>query len=108
MVVKFFSNKKGGSSKAINYLLNEREQQGTARVLKGDPDLTRQIINDIKFKQKTTVGCLSFEEKNISDDMKYQLMQDFENHLLYSRYKNSDNKEIFNVFGHTIFPTCTK
>ena len=82
MVVKFFANKKGGSSKAIDYLLNEREQQGTARVLQGDPDLTRQIINDIKFKQKTTVGCLSFEEKNISDDMKYQLMQDFENHLL--------------------------
>jgi hypothetical protein len=82
MVVKFFSNKKGGSSKAINYLLNEREQQGTARVLKGDPELTRQIINDIKFKQKTTVGCLSFEEKNISEEMKYQLMQDFEKHLL--------------------------
>ncbi len=82
MVVKFFANKKGGSAKAVNYLLNEREQQGTARVLKGDPDLTRQIINDINFKQKTTVGCLSFEEKNISDDMKYQLMQDFENHLL--------------------------
>lgn len=82
MVVKFFSNKKGGSSKAINYLLNEREQQGTARVLQGDPELTRQIINNIKFKQKTTVGCLSFEEKNISEDMKYQLMKDFENHLL--------------------------
>ena len=82
MVVKFFSNKKGGSSKAINYLLNEREQQGTARVLQGDPDLTRQIINDIKFKQKTTVGCLSFEEQNISEEMKYQLMKDFENHLL--------------------------
>ena len=82
MVVKFFSNKKGGSSKAINYLLNHREQEGTARVLKGDPELTRQIINNIKFKQKTTVGCLSFEEKNISEDMKYQLMKDFENHLL--------------------------
>ena len=82
MVVKFFSNKKGGSSKAINYLLNEREQQGTARVLQGDPDLTRQIINDIKFKQKTTVGCLSFEEQNISEEMKHQLMKDFENHLL--------------------------
>ena len=32
-------------------------------------------------------------------------IEDFENHLLYSRYKNSDNKEIFNVFGHTIFST---
>lgn len=82
MVVKFFSNKKGGSSKAINYLLNHREQEGTARVLQGDPELTRQIINNIKFKQKTTVGCLSFEEQNISEDMKYQLMEDFENHLL--------------------------
>ena len=82
MVVKFFGNKKGGSSKAVNYLLNHREQEGTARVLQGDPDLTKQIINDIKFKQKTTVGCLSFEEQNISEEMKYQLMKDFENHLL--------------------------
>ena len=82
MVVKFFANKKGGSAKAVNYLLNEREQQGTARVLQGDPDLTRQIINSMDFKQKTTVGCLSFEEQNISEEMKYQLMKDFENHLL--------------------------
>jgi hypothetical protein len=82
MVVKFFSNKKGGSSKAINYLLNEREAEGTARVLQGDPDLTREIINNIKHKQKTTVGCLSFEEKNISEKMKYQLMADFEKHLM--------------------------
>lgn len=82
MVVKFFSNKKGGSSKAINYLLNHREQEGTARVLQGDPQLTRQIINDIKFKQKTTVGCLSFEEKNISEEMKHQLIEDFERMLI--------------------------
>ncbi|MFW2371468.1 LPD7 domain-containing protein [Aliarcobacter butzleri] len=82
MVVKFFSNKKGGSAKAVNYLLNHREQEGTARVLQGDPQLTRKIINDIKFKQKTTVGCLSFEEKNISEEMKLKLMADFEKHLL--------------------------
>ena len=82
MVVKFFGNKKGGSSKAIDYLLNEREQQGTARVLQGDPQLTRQIINSIQYKQKTTVGCLSFEEKNISEELKHQLMKDFEKNLL--------------------------
>lgn len=82
MVVKFFSNKKGGSAKAVNYLLNHREQEGTARVLQGDPDLTRQIINDIKFKQKTTVGCLSFEEQNISEEMKHQLIEDFERMLI--------------------------
>lgn len=82
MVVKFFGNKKGGSSKAIDYLLNEREAQGTARILKGDEQLTRDIIKNIDYKQKTTVGCLSFEEPNISEDMKYQLMKDFENMLL--------------------------
>ena len=88
MVVKFFANKKGGSSKAIDYLLNEREAQGTARILKGDEQLTRDIIKSIDYKQKTTVGCLSFEEPNISEDMKYQLMKDFENMLL----PNMENK----------------
>ena len=32
-------------------------------------------------------------------------IEEFSSHLLYSRYKNSNNKEIFNVFGHTIFST---
>ena len=82
MVVKFFANKKGGSSKAIDYLLNERREQGTARLLKGDEQLTRDIIKDINYKQKTTVGCLSFEEQDISEELKQKLMEDFEKMLL--------------------------
>lgn len=82
MVVKFFGNKKGGSTASIDYLLNERKSKGTARLLQGDEQLTRDIINSLNFKQKTTVGCLSFEEKNISEDLKYKLMADFENMLL--------------------------
>ena len=82
MVVKFFGNKKGGSSKAIDYLLNEREAQGTAKVLQGDPQLTKDLINSITHKQKVTVGCLAFEETNISEEQKYKLMEDFEKHLL--------------------------
>lgn len=84
MVVKFFSNKKGGSVKAIDYLLNEREKDGTARVLIGDEKLTRNIINSIGFKHKVCVGCLSFEEQNIDEDLKYKIMSDFEKHLLPS------------------------
>ncbi|MCT7552313.1 relaxase/mobilization nuclease domain-containing protein [Aliarcobacter butzleri] len=84
MVVKFFSNKKGGSVKALDYLLNEREKDGTARVLAGDEQLTRNIINSISFKHKVCVGCLSFEEKNIDEDLKYKIMSDFEKHLLPS------------------------
>ena len=84
MVVKFFSNKKGGSVKALDYLLNEREKDGTARVLVGDEQLTRNIINSIGFKHKVCVGCLSFEEQNIDEDLKYKIMEDFEKHLLPS------------------------
>ncbi|MEN5406559.1 relaxase/mobilization nuclease domain-containing protein [Aliarcobacter butzleri] len=84
MVVKFFSNKKGGSVKALDYLLNEREKDGTARVLIGDEQLTRNIINSISFKHKVCVGCLSFEEENIDEDLKYKIMSDFEKNLLPS------------------------
>jgi hypothetical protein len=84
MVVKFFSNKKGGSVKAIDYLLNEREKDGTARVLIGDEKLTRNIINSFSFKHKVCVGCLSFEEQNIDEDLKYKIIEDFEKHLLPS------------------------
>lgn len=82
MLVKFFGNKKGGSSSAVNYLLNEREQLGTAKVLQGDPNITKDIINSIQRKQKVTVGCLSFEEKNIPNEQKYKLMKEFEEMLL--------------------------
>lgn len=84
MVVKFFSNKNGGSVKALDYLLNHREKDGTARVLVGDEQLTRNIINSIGFKHKVCVGCLSFEEQNIDEDLKYKIMSDFEKHLLPS------------------------
>lgn len=78
MYVKFFSNKKGGSSASINYLLNEREKEGTAKILKGDRNLTENIIKSISNKQKVTVGVLSFEERNISAAQKEELMQEFE------------------------------
>ncbi len=82
MVVKFFANKQGGSERAIDYLLNEREMQRTARTLQGNPSVTRKIIQSIDRKQKVCVGCLSFEEANIAEEDKYILMDDFEKMLL--------------------------
>lgn len=82
MVVKFFANKQGGSERAIDYLLNEREIQRTARTLQGDPSITRKIIQSIARKQKVAVGCLSFEEGNIPEEDKYILMDEFEKMLL--------------------------
>ena len=82
MVVKFFGNKKGGSGASVDYLLNEREEAKTARTLKGDPKLTKELIRSIERKQKVCVGCLSFEEKNIPEADKFKLMKDFEEMLL--------------------------
>ena len=51
MIVKFF---KGGrtfndAKSAFKYLLNERAEQGIAKVYKGDPDLT--LKNNKKHKK---------------------------------------------------------
>jgi len=81
MYAKFFSNKKGGSAKSIDYLLNDRVEKGTAKVLAGDENLTRAIIDTITNKQKVTVGVLSFEEKNLEEKQKEILMMEFEKTL---------------------------
>lgn len=82
MIVKFFASKKGGGTASIDYLLDKRTQKGTARILQGDEKLTREIIKSMSQKHKACVGCLSFEEKNISEELKKELMRSFENMLL--------------------------
>jgi len=83
MIVKFLGNKKGGSSKSINYLLDKnRVAEGTARILKGDENQTRQIIDSLTKKQKVTFGVMSFEEAHISSNEKKELMQEFEKTFL--------------------------
>ncbi len=85
MIIKFFENKKGagGGIPSVDYLLNkQRVKNGTAKILKGDENLTREIIKSLDFKQKACVGVLSFEEKNIDENAKKEIMESFENALL--------------------------
>lgn len=82
MICKFFKNQKGGSVSSVNYMLNERVNQGTARILKGNEFLTRELIKSMSQKHKTCVGCLSFEEKNIDENTKKEIIESFENALL--------------------------
>jgi len=81
MYIKFFKNQKGGSTKSIDYLLNDRVADGTAKILKGNEQLTRDLIQSITTKQKVTVGVLSFEEENLSISQKEELMIEFEKTL---------------------------
>ena len=93
MYVKFLSNKKGGSNASIDYLLNDRTKEGTAKILKGDEQLTRAIISSIQKKQKVTVGVLSFEEKAdyLTTEQKQKIMRDFEKTLLPGMQQNQYN-----------------
>ncbi|MGT0068340.1 relaxase/mobilization nuclease domain-containing protein [Helicobacter pylori] len=84
MLVKFWGTNQGGGDGdgSVNYLLNERVEQGTAKVLRGDANLTKSLLLSLTQKHKACVGCLSFEESNINDGLKYELMESFENALL--------------------------
>ncbi len=84
MLVKFWGTNQGGGDGdgSVNYLLNERVEQGTAKVLKGDANLTKSLLLSLTQKHKACVGCLSFEEPNIDESLKYELMESFENSLL--------------------------
>ncbi len=84
MLVKFWGIKQGGGDGdgSVNYLLNERVEQGTAKILRGDANLTKSLLLSLTQKHKACVGCLSFEESNINESLKYELMESFENALL--------------------------
>ena len=65
MVVKFFSDKKGGGIGSLNYLLDKkRVEQGTAKILSGDEYITRDLV------------------MSMSESTKKELMQDFERVLM--------------------------
>ncbi|GAA7315355.1 hypothetical protein ID0603_14930 [Helicobacter pylori] len=46
MLVKFWGINQGGGDGdgSVNYLLNKRVKQGTAKVLKGDVNLTKSLL----------------------------------------------------------------
>ena len=79
MIVKFFGNAGGGSAKAsMDYLRGKQQDRKGALVLKGDPDLSQSIAESLEFKNNYTVGCLSFEERDLPMKEKREIMERFE------------------------------
>jgi len=80
MICKFFRGGRtySGAKSAINYLLNENERvaQGQAKVLQGNPDVTLNIIKNIKNKWKFSSGVMSFEEL-LDDKTKKEIIEEF-------------------------------
>jgi len=60
----------------MNYLLDKPEEQ--VKVLAGHPELSKELAEGLLFENKYTVGCLTFEEANIPEKQKYEIIQRFE------------------------------
>ena len=83
MIVKFLGNKGGGSAgAAIDYMLGKERDREGAVLLSGDPDLTARLADNLDFQNRYTVGVLSFEEANLEEQQKQEIMQSFEETLL--------------------------
>lgn len=79
MIFKIFCNKGAGSATAsVNYLVGKNHDRAGASVLKGNIEVTRQLAESLNFKNRYTVGVLSFEEKNLPEQTKAEIMASFE------------------------------
>ncbi|MDI2113954.1 relaxase/mobilization nuclease domain-containing protein [Commensalibacter nepenthis] len=78
MIVKFFPHPKGGGNPltSMGYLLKKDEHE--VQILQGNPRLSVDVAQGLDFKNKYTVGCLSFEEATIPNAHKQEIMQKFE------------------------------
>ena len=92
MIVHFLKNNGGGTaSKSMDYMLGKDRDREHAKVLQGNPDLSVKIAESLSFKHKYTLGVLSFEEENISEKDKFEIMQSFEETLLAGLDKEQYN-----------------
>lgn len=77
--------KSSGGNRAQEYLLgNDDEPRENARLLKGDPDATTEVINGLNFAKIYTSGTLAFaynEGDKLSEQDKFDIIEKFENSL---------------------------
>lgn len=82
MLVKFHNRGKGAGSGPVDYLLGKDRNRELASVLRGDPEQTRELIDSLNFAKKYTSGVLTFEESDLPESKKQELMNELERHLM--------------------------
>ena len=91
MIVKFLNRGNGSCKATMDYLVSKEYDREGARVLSGDPELTKRLSDSLSFQNRYTVGVLSFEEDNLPDDHKRAIMESFESSLLAGLDKEQYN-----------------
>lgn len=86
--------KQGSGAGTIYYLLDrKRVENETAKILYGSKKEILDLINAMNFKDRVTFGVLSFEERDITDDQKTEIMKDFEKTL----FPNLEREKNFKI-----------
>jgi len=83
MLVKFFSRGSGGGDSPVNYLLGDNRDRAGASILRGNAEITKELINSTDYARRYTSGALSFEEshKSFTAEQKNSIMDGFEKTL---------------------------
>ncbi|WP_447261511.1 relaxase/mobilization nuclease domain-containing protein [Serratia marcescens] len=82
MIIKIHSRGAGSGSGPVDYLLGKDRQRDDARVLRGDAERTRELIDGCNFARAYTSGVLSFQEADIAEPEKARLMDEWEQTLM--------------------------
>lgn len=84
MIVGFSKHGTGGGHAPVNYLTSAKGMDGTPRipppeVVRGNPGLTRMIIDSLEFERRYTSGVLSFSPGEVvTPEMEQSIMDRFE------------------------------
>ena len=65
MIIKIFEGHGSSGSECIEYLLGKEGDRPRAKVLFGNPLLTANLIDHLKFEKKFTAGCLALTETDL-------------------------------------------
>lgn len=87
MVIKFFKTGTNSINHATAYLMKEQ----TAKVLRGNLEITKKIAQSLSFKHKYLSGAISFEEPDISPKIKNEVMDELEKALFCGLSKEQYN-----------------
>ena len=82
MIVKIHSRGGGSGSGPVDYLLGKDRLRDDARVLRGNAERTRELIDGCDFSRAYTSGVLSFQEADIAEPEKVRLMDEWEQTLM--------------------------
>lgn len=82
MIVKIHSRGAGSGSGPVDYLLGKERNREQADVLRGDPERVKELIDTSEYIRTYTSGVLSFQERDLPDDEKARLMDEWEQTLM--------------------------